>query len=73
MLVEGTKVLFRIGIALFQFHQSQLLKQQEFGPCFNIVANMGNQWIDVEQLIKVKKEFEFFMILLFVLFSICVM
>lgn len=52
MLVEGSKVLFRVGLALIAEHEREILAMDDFGSAFNAFNQLGARQYDCDRLLK---------------------
>lgn len=52
LFVEGTKVLFRVSLALMEMHEAEILACDEFGPLFECFNKLGAAAYDCDALMK---------------------
>ena len=52
MFVEGSKVLFRVGLALIAEHERDLMEMDDFGSAFNFFNQLGSRQYDCDRLLK---------------------
>ena len=52
MFVEGSKVLFRVGVALIASHEAAILACDDFGALFHFFNTLGQTQYDCDKLMR---------------------